>query len=162
MSGKEVNKYIEKGLFRDQHDWTTFKAQAEEVLSHTCTPRCQVRKGNTGTIEDTECKKIHPVFDSTDPKKDEFQLLPYNFSEHCLSILESIGLYEHPRPGFPKGRFRHNMLVPKQHVGAVHPGARENMSSAMSEHFAFTRSQQNMQVVHGTNGVARYLVKVRF
>ena len=30
----------------------------------------------------------------------------------------------------------------------------------MGEHFAFTRSMQNMQVVVGTNGVTRYVVKV--
>ena len=160
VSGEEVDEYIEKGLFEDQRDWTTFKADAHEFLSHTCTPRCQVRKGNAGTSDDTECKKIHPVFNSTDPKKDEFQPLPFKFSEHCLSILESIKLYEPPSSGFPNGRFRDDMLMPKRHIGAVHPAARENMSPAMSEHFAFTRSQQNMQVIHGTNGVARYLVKV--
>ena len=54
------------------------------------------------------------------------------------------------------------MLQPKRHVGSVHPAARDNMSPVMLEHFVFTKSMQNMQVIAGTNGVTRYVMKVRF
>ena len=53
----------------------------------------------------------------------------------------------------------HEMLHPKRHMGAVHLAARCNMSPVVDKFFAATRSMQNAQILHGTNGVARYVVK---
>lgn len=162
IKGDEIENYIDSGLLRDEQDWTTVKAKAEQVLGHTChNKRCLVRKAHTGRFEDDyECKKHHPVFDSIDPLKDDFIPLPYVFSESCRDVLEKLGLYEPPTDGKCEGTYLHRMLNPKRHMGIVHPGARENLSPVMGEHFAFSRSMQNMQVIHGTNGVTRYVVKV--
>ncbi|KAL3791589.1 hypothetical protein ACHAWO_005915 [Cyclotella atomus] len=51
------------------------------------------------------------------------------------------------------------MFTPKRHVGAIHPSARENISPVLAEHFCFTRSAQNVQIITGTGGVTRYVVK---
>ena len=107
-------------------------------------------------------QKVHLVFASKSPLEDEFQSLPVHFSSASLDVLEKIGLYTPPSvPGLKEGLY-HVMLQPKRHVGSVHPAARDNMSPVMLEHFAFTKSMQNMQVIAGTNGVMRYVVKVRF
>ena len=71
------------------------------------------------------------------------------------------GHFNLPSDSEPHGSFNHKMFTPKRLVGVVQPSARENMSPVMLEHFAFTRSSQNMQVICGTNGVARYVVKAR-
>lgn len=159
----EINSFIDKGLFKDRNDWATCKATAHKVLSHTVhNDRCLRRKDHTGIFEfDYVCRKLHPVFDSKTPLKDEFQDLPFTFTDPVLDNLQDVNLYSPPEPGEVKGTFRHRMLEPKRHIGVVHPGARENMSPVMGEHFAFTRSMQNMQVITGTNGVTRYVVKVR-
>ena len=164
VRGNEVQDFVDKGLFKSEQDWSTCKAKAHSVLSHTYhNDRCLRRKDHTGIYElDYECRKPHPVFDSKTPSEDEFQDLPYVFSDACLRALQDIGLYSPPEPGDVAGTFRHRMLQPKRHLGVVHPAARENMSPVIGEHFAFTRSMQNMQVITGTNGVTRYVVKVRY
>ena len=156
IPSSEVDDFIDNSLLSDEQDWITVKSRADEVLSHTHhSKRCLIRKNHTGIFElDYECRKPHPVFDSVDPLTDEFHALPFQFSKPCLDILKDIGLWSEPSPGFPNGRFHHNMLEPKRHMGVCHPGARENMSPVIGEHFAFTRSMQNMPVVAGTNGVA--------
>jgi len=158
----EIEDYIDKGLLKDEQDWTTVKATGSTVLPHTRhDDRCLRRKDHTGIFEqDYECRKLHPVFDSHNPLEDEFDDLPYQFSEACLNSLQKVGLYIPPKPGELNGELKHPMLQPKRHLGKVHPHARDNMSPVMGEHFAFTRSMQNMQVVVGTNGVTRYVVKV--
>lgn len=162
IASDEVQEYIDNGLLSNVEDWTTVKATAKTVLSHTQhNSRCLRRTDHTGVYElDYVCRKLHPVYDSNNPLADEFQDLPYVFSEACLNVLESIKLYTPPKPGESSGTFEHKMLQPKRHLGKVHPHARENMSPVMGEHFAFTRSMQNMQVITGTNGVTRYVVKV--
>ena len=157
----EFEDYTRQGLIKDHNDWTSVESLADKILSHTCTKRCLIRRNHTGIFsEDFSCKKQHPVFDSIDPLKDDFIPLPFDFSESCLDALQKTGLWIPPSPGFPKGQFKHHMLEPKRHMGFCHPGARENMSPVTGQHFAFTRSMQNMQVITGTNGVARYVVKV--
>lgn len=162
IKGDEIDHYIKSGLLQGYHDWTAVKVLADTVLGHTChNKRCLLRKDYTGIFElDYECKKDHPVFDCIDPLKNDFIPLPRKFSETCCNILERLGLYDPPTEENPGGTFHHQMLNPKRHMGVVHPGARENLSPVMGEHFAFTRSMQNMQVIHGTNGVTRYVVKV--
>lgn len=164
IQGNEVEDYISRGLLKDDTDWTTLKATARTVLGHTQhNSRCLRRKDYTGIYElDYTCRKLHPVFDSHNPLADEFQDLPYVFSDACLDILsdKDVDLYKPPGQGELEGTFKHKMLKPKRHVGKVHPHARDNMSPVMGDHFAFTRSMQNYQVITGTNGVTRYVVKV--
>lgn len=163
FSASDVNKMIEKGLFKDRNDWIYCHNKAAMVLPHTHhTDRCTMRVDKTGDPDkDLRCRKPHPVFDGKDCSKDDFIDLPYDFSEQSLDILEKVGLYIPPTEEGQRGTFKHPMLQPKRHIGVVHPGARDNSSPAMEEHFAFTRSMQNMQVITGTNGVTRYVVKVR-
>ena len=161
VTAEEVKEFINNGLFQKQNDWSLMKEVAEKILSHTRhSRRFLIGKGHSETDDDYRCQKFHPVFDSKNPLIDEFQPLPIEFSDRCLNILQRIGLWSPPTPDQPKGSIHHNLLDPKRHVGVVHPSARENMSPVMSEHFAFTRSMQNMQIIAGTNRVARYVVKV--
>lgn len=162
IPSSDIENHTTEGLIKDHNDWQTVKSVADRILSHTKhTRRCLCRRNHTGVFEcDFYCRKPHPVFDSIDPLKDEFIPLPFEFSEACNEILQKTGLWSPPSDQFPKGRFNHSMLEPKRHMGFCHPGARENMSPVNGEHFSFTRSMQNMQVITGTNGVARYVVKV--
>ena len=123
-----------------------------------------MRVGNTGDPRiDFKCKKNHTVLGhKKSPLEDEFQTLPHKFSETCLEILKDLGLYTPPGPDELFGIFHHELLEPTRHHGVCHPGSTENMSPVLAEHFAFTRSMQNMQVVTGTNAVSRYIVKVCF
>lgn len=156
----EIASFVEKGLLLDDADWQEMKACAETVLPHSCASRrCLVRTGPNP--EDEYCKKIHPVFGSKDPLENEYHDIPVQFSASCLKVLERTGHYTPPSDGEVQGHFNNKMFTPKRHVGKVLPSARENMSPVMAEHFALTRSSQNMQVVYGTNGVTRYVVKVR-
>ena len=153
VTAEEVKEFINNGLFQKQNDWSLMKEEAEKILSHTRhSRRCLIRKGHSGTDDDYRCRKIHPVFDSKNPLIDEFQPLPIEFSDRCLNILQRIGLWSPPTPDQPKGSIHHDLLDPKRHVGVVHPSARENMSPVTSEHFAFTRSMQNMQIIAGQMG----------
>jgi hypothetical protein len=163
ISSRDVQKLIEKGLLKNTDDWHSCQQTAQTVLPHTYhSNRCQMRVNHTGDpSKDFRCRKHHPVFDGKDCKKDDFIDLPYEFSEQCLDILQEVDLYDPPFSSGSKGTFKHPMLRPKRHIGVVHPGARDNCSPVITEHFAFTRSMQNMQVITGTNGVTRYVVKVR-
>ena len=158
----EIDDYIKAGLLKDDADWSALKATARTVLGHTQhNARCLRRVDYTGIFElDYVCRKLHPVFNGHNPLADEFQDLPYVFSDTCLDILKSIDLYEPPGRGERFGKLKHKMLKPKRHIGVVHPHAWDNMSPVMGRHFAFTRSMQNFQVITGTNGVTRYVVKV--
>ena len=164
IASNEIQDYVDRGLLKDDLDWLTVKARGSTVLGHTKhNSRCLRRVDHTGVYEvDFVCRKLHPVFDSHDPLADEFQDLPYVFSDACLGVLKSIDLYEPPEPGEVIGKFKHKMLQPKRHLGKCHPSERDNISPVLSDHFAFTRSMQNYQVIEGTNGVTRYVVKVRF
>ncbi len=163
VSTSEINDFIAEGLFRDERDWITCKGTAEKVLSHKCTNRCLMRIDHTGDFEkDYVCRKIHPVKHSKNCHEDEFQPLPYKFSDACLEILQGAGLWDPPSPGRPLGTFKHHILQPSRHVGVCHPGATENMSPVNNQHFAFTKSMQNIQVITDTNGVSRYVVKVSY
>lgn len=157
----EVGEYIEEGLLRDSDDWVKVTLKADEVLSHkVCTKRCQRRVNSTGDDKkDFRCRKRHPVFDSIDPIKDEFLKLPFKFSQECLDILSECEFYEQPTDQYPNGRFLLDLLEPRRHIGKVTPSARENMSEVFPKYFTLLRSMQNGQVVTGTNGVSRYVVK---
>ena len=160
VQSHQIDDYIEAGVLKDQDDWSTMKSQAHECLPHTCSSkRCLVKSGPRKGQH--FCKTLDVGYSSANPLEHEFQDLPVDFSDDCLAILERIQLYTPPTDADPYPKFHHPMFSPKRHIGIIHPQARERMSPVVSEHFAFTRSSQNFQVITGTGGVTRYVVKVR-
>ena len=155
----EIDDYIAKGLFDREGDWVTMTARGKEVLSHKHSERCLRRVSVGKGKDDYVCRKIHSVFGKDDPLKHELKPLYFKFSPACLDILQRCGLWDPPTENAPNGTFRSDLLVPKRHLGPVHPGARCNMSPVIDQFFAATKSMQNAQILHGTNGVARYVVK---
>lgn len=154
-----MDDFMDKGLVMDNRDWNKMEETAYKVLSHDCSSgRCLVRKG-PGPNE-KYCKKQHPVLGRDDPLCNEWRSIPVTFSNSTLEILTQTGHYV-PSPNKNEdGIFKDPMFQPKRHIGACNPSATENMSPVNAEHFAATRSMQNFQVVCGTNGVTRYVVKV--
>lgn len=134
---------------------------AYEILTHDKGSRRNKRRvdhKNKGGDEDFKDRTVHPWRNSINPLTDDFIDLPFQFSDQTLDILEKAGLWESPENcghGFPKGRFRHEMLQPKRHMGVVTPGSKEEMSSTNPTLFAFTRSMSNLQVVTETSGCVK-------
>ena len=88
----EIQGYMDEGLFKNNDDWKTCTAQADEILTHKCDDRCKIRVGSSGTLEDFRCRKKHPVFDSVDPLSDDYIPINHKWSDPCLVILEECGL----------------------------------------------------------------------
>ena len=96
----EMQDFIAKGLFKDERDWVTCVAVADEVLTHyKCDKRCQIRIGDADGPENFRCRKKHPVRDSENPLRDDFIPINYKYTTECLEILEEIDLWEPPSPG---------------------------------------------------------------
>ena len=160
ITSDELEGYIKKGVIKDLDDFKTFTHQAESFLDHSCSSRrCLIKVANNGTPDDYKCKKRHPVRDSINPLEDDFIPIHYKWSQVCLDVLKDSGLYEPPSDSFPHGRFLDKNLQPTRHMGKVTPSATENLSPVIPEFFALTRSQQNVQIMTNTNGVARYVAK---
>ncbi|KAL7538852.1 hypothetical protein ACHAXR_012264, partial [Thalassiosira sp. AJA248-18] len=155
----EIEKYVEEGLFESEEDWSTLTALGAEILTHKCSDRCLRRVGEGDGPENYVCRKIHSVRGKENPLVDEFKPLKFDFTQPCLDILRQSGLWEEPTPDNPNGTFRCDLLVPKRHMGRVHPGATCNMSPVIPQFFAATKSMQNAQILNGTHGVASYVVK---
>ena len=90
---------------------------------------------------------------------DEWKPLKFKFSPACLSILHKCNVWDPPSVEFPNGRFHSHLLEPKRHTGKVSNGARCNSLPVTDQFFATTRSMQNAQIMTGTNGVTRHVVK---
>ena len=155
----EIDKYIEDGLFKDENDWHTLTGLGGVMLPHRHTARCLRRVADNNTPEDFRCRKIHSVSGKDNPLEHELKVLKFEFSPACLRVLKESGLWDPPTEEHPNGVFRCDLLQPKRHMGAVNPAATCNMSPVIPQFFAATKSQQNAQILHGTNGVARYVVK---
>ncbi|KAL7539846.1 hypothetical protein ACHAXR_009663, partial [Thalassiosira sp. AJA248-18] len=159
----KIDSYIDQGLFQSADEWQTFTPQLQElgrtVLTHRCNDRCLRRIAEGDDPESFVCRKHHSVRGRKDPTKHELLPLPYKFTPTCLDILEECGLWEPGPDDHPNGTFRVDLLEPKRHMGAVHPGATCNMSPVIDHLFAATKSMQNAQILTGTNGVSRYVVK---
>ncbi len=156
----EIPDYIEKGLLKDFDDFKEYTDTAACVLNHSCASRrCLVRQGDSGTPNDFRCKKPHPVKDSMDPIENEWIPFNYCWSDSCLDVLRECELYEEPSDEYPRGRFLNDVLDPKRHMGKVTASTQENLSPVIPELFALTRSQQNAQVLTGTNSISRYIAK---
>lgn len=148
----DVKEFIaNKKILRDIDDWREMRDTAAEVLCHKCnSKRCTIKTGPKQGQH--RCKKTNVAVDSIDPLENEYIDLPFEFGDDCLDILEHTGHYK-------TGKFTSKIFKPQKHIGKVMPGDMMNLSPVLEEHFVFTRSMQNMQVVTGTNGVARYVVK---
>ena len=148
----DVKDFIaNKKILRDIDDWREMRDTAAEVLCHKCnSKRCTIKTGPKKGQH--RCKKTNVAVDSIDPLENEYIDLPFEFCDDCLDILDHTGHYK-------GGNFTSKIFKPQKHIGKIMPGDMMNLSPVLEEHFVFTRSMQNMQVVTGTNGVARYVVK---
>ena len=157
----KMQEYIDMGIFENEEDWNTLTALGGTVLPHRCGPRCKRRIGPGDGPENFVCRKPHSLFGKINPQENEFIPLPYDWTDGCLEALERCGLWKPPSSSKdpPNGTFMCDQLVPKRHMGRIHPEARCNMSPVIPELFGATKSMQNAQVITGTNGVARYVVK---
>ena len=155
----EIDRYVEEGLFESEDDWKTLTASAERVLCHVCDRRCLRRISDGDGPDCYACRKPHSVFAKNDPMVPELIPFKFNFSDACLDALKGCGLWDPPTDDAPNGTFRNDLFEPKRYMGALHPGARCNMSPVIPEFFAVTKSMQNVQILSGTNAVAKYVVK---
>ena len=156
---EDMQNYIDLGLFKSETDWFMHTYLGQKILGHRCSPRCKVRISDGDGPECFRCRKIDPVLGSNNPLEQEFIPLHYKFSNECLSVLEECSLYEPPGEHQLYGMFHHSMFTPSRHMGICNPSNRHNISPANDIWFAATKSMQNFQILTGTNGVARYVVK---
>jgi hypothetical protein len=159
FSTRELNRYVELGIFNKKHDWFETTKLAETILPHKCSKRCMIRISDGGGPECFQCKKPHPTMGRRDPLEDEFRETKFSLSPECMETLERIGVYKPPADGAMKGTFENELFRPTRHFGRCDPKAKENMSPVICELFGATKSMQNVQVMTTTNGVARYVVK---
>lgn len=165
----KLDSYIEQGLFVNEDDWQTHVPQLQElgakILSHRCNQGCLRRVDNGNGPPIYICRKVHPVKGRKDPTVSEMVPLPFKYSEPCLEILKDLGYWKDGDGDAPMGYFSLDILQPKRHMGAVHPGCEENMSPVIDHFFATTKSMQNAQILTGECGavsryVAKYIVKL--
>ena len=165
----KLDSYIEQGLFANEDDWQTCVPQLQQlgakILSHRCNEGCLRRVDNGNGPPILICRKVHPVKGRKDPTVSEMVPLPFKFTEPCLEILKDLGYWEEGDGDTPFGYFSLDILQPKRHMGAVHPGCEENMSPVVDHFFATTKSMQNAQILTGECGavsryVAKYIVKL--
>ena len=151
--------FMTEGLVRDRTDWKSLHKLASTVLPHKCSNgRCLIRTGPGPN--DFVCKKIDATKGRALTTENSWIPIPVKFSEKTLQILERTGHYKSPDENELEGGFTSDKFKPCRHVGRVNPTATCNMSPVLGQHFAFTRSMQNMQIICGTNAVTRYIVKV--
>ena len=156
---KDVERFVEEGLIDRIDGLEKLKQDASLHLNHICNERCKVRKGDGDGPENYFCKKINVRRASKDPSIHEFIPIRYKFSNEFNQLMEKLELYKPPDIGHNDGEYLHPLLQPTRHIGKVHQNATDNMSPVCAEWFAATRSMMNYQVLTGTNGVARYVVK---
>ena len=159
FSTRELDRYVELGIFNTKHDWFKMTELAERILPHKCSKRCMIRISDGGGPECFQCKKPHPTAGRRDPLEDEFRETKFSLSPECMEMLERIGVYKPPVDEALKGTFENELFRPTRHFGRCDPKAKENMSPVIPEIFAATQSMQNAQVMTTTNGVACYVVK---
>ena len=159
FSTRELERYVELGVFNKKHDWFEMTELAERILPHKCSKRCMIRISDGGGPECFQCKKPHPTAGRQDPLEDEFRETKFSLSPECMETLERIGVYKPPVDEALKGTFENELFRPTRHFGRCDPKAKENMSPVIPELFGATQSMQNAQVMTTTNGVARYVVK---
>jgi predicted GIY-YIG superfamily endonuclease len=155
----KIQEYIDEGLFENEGSWYKLTDLGKEILRHKHSERCKIRISDAEGEDSFKCKKPDPVRGRERPWEHELRPLPYTFSEECCAILEKCGLYEPPRPGQPQGTFKNQMFQPSRHFGPCDPKDTLNISPVNPKCFAATQSMQNYQVLIGTNGATRYVVK---
>jgi hypothetical protein len=159
FSTRELDHYVELGIFNKKHDWFEITELTERILPHKCCKRCMIRISDGKGPECFQCKKPHPTVGRQDPLEDEFRETKFSLSPECMETLERIGVYKSPVDGALKGTFENELFRPTCYFGRCDPKAKENMSPVIPELFGATQSMQNAQVMTTTNGVAHYVVK---
>jgi len=61
FSTRELDRYVELGIFNKKHDWFEMTELAERILPHKCSKRCMLRISDGGGPECFQCKKPHPT-----------------------------------------------------------------------------------------------------
>ena len=157
---EDIQKYKDLSLFDNELDWYKYTKMGQYILGHSFSyGRCMIRISEGDSPECFWCKTIGPVLDRIEPLEDEFIRLHFKFSPQCLAILEECGLYDPPDPDQLYGMFHHSLFTPSRYMGKCSPSKRHNMSPANEIWFAANKLMQNFQILTGTNGVARYVVK---
>ena len=146
----EVDKFVEEGVFTNEHDLFQVYEHAETYLPHRCNDRCIV-KNEDGTLR---CRKIDNVFASTDNRRHQYLPLPNDYSVQCLRILERSGLIEEldiDSDGNVKV-FRSTLpfFHPQRHVPPTNPTNDVNISPVEGYTFYVMKSMQNIQRLTGT------------
>ncbi len=61
FSTKELNHYVELGIFNKEPDWFEMTELAERILLHKCSKRCMIRISDGEGPKCFQCKKLHPI-----------------------------------------------------------------------------------------------------
>ncbi len=118
FSTKELDHYVELGIFNRKHNWFEMTELAGRILPHKCSKRCMISKISDGEgPECFQCKKPHPTAGGQDPLKDEFRDTKFSLSSECMKTLECIGVYKPPVDGALKGTFENELFRPTRHFG---------------------------------------------
>ncbi len=140
FSTKEINHYVELGIFNKDTNWFEMTELAERILPHKCSKRCMIRISDGEGPECFQCKKPHPTAGRRDPLEDEFMDTKFSLSSECMETLERIGVYKPPVDGALKGTFENGLFKPTRHFGRCDPKAKENMSPVIPEMIGASRS----------------------
>ena len=141
---KEVNKFIEEGIFGNQYDIYTVYENAELFLSHHCNDAYLVRIPD-GSYR---CRKTDNVKASADNTKNQYILLPNDYSIPFFKILDIIDLTDVLviDDDANVNEFKSPLLFfhPVHHIPPTNPNNDNNMSPIEGYIFAITRSMQNV------------------
>jgi hypothetical protein len=80
FSTRELDRYVELGIFNKKHDRFEMTELAERILPHKCSKRCMIRISDGRGPECFQCKKPHPTAGRRDPLEDEFRETQFSLS----------------------------------------------------------------------------------
>ena len=150
---------IEDGIFKSIDDLDRLYNNAVKFLPHRCNDGCLVKRPD-GSLR---CRKLDNLQISKDNTKHQFMPLPNGYSLQCLQILERIGLTEkldYDDDGNILD-FKSNLSFfhPNRHIPPTNPTNDLNMSPVEGYTFAACESMQDVQVLTGTGGCSKYVLK---
>lgn len=160
---EEVQALINEGVFRSWEDVKDMEELASKILTHKCDCRCLRRVGDGDGPENFRCRKLNNLTVSNDNTKDTYLSLETKRSPECIARLVKIGLAEpityneHQVPS----RFKssHHYFHPVRHIPPTNPNNDLNISPVEGYTFSILKSMQNIQYLHCTNGLNKYVCK---
>ena len=136
---------------------------AKIILKLTCTLRCVKRDGFTGTNKDFVCRKLNNFKVSPDNTGHCIIPLRNKRSPIVVKILQETGLFEaiqiNDYGHVSQYKSNHPFFYRCRYIPRTHGFDDINMSSVEKKLFAASRSMQNIQSSHCTNGVNKYVCK---